>query len=157
MDGRLPSIPHLRRDNAKPPHISTVSVSVSFSLSSWHTSRKFGNQCPEHVEFNCPLLNTKLVSARATYPRRRAGAHARICTPVNPPPPQATRLQPTSNPQFANPVTIPAPVLPLEIPMYIHISRPYSTLYTLTPFPFPFLQSLPSLAVRTRSRPPPPS
>jgi hypothetical protein len=36
------------------------------------------------MEFNCPLLNTKLVSATATDPRRRAGAHARSCTPVNP-------------------------------------------------------------------------
>jgi hypothetical protein len=143
MDGGF--LPHLRRDDPKPPHISTVSVSVSLSSCKPLSSKK---QCPEPMEFNCPLLNTKPVSAAATDPRRRAGAHARSCTPVNPPPPQT--LQAPTSPRFVNPVTVPAPrAAPRNSQvLYIHIY----VVPALQLLPLPAITYCTSLAVCTRSR-----
>lgn len=95
-------LPHLRRDNAKPPHISTVSVSVSFSsCKPLAESQVIKKQCLEPRElFNCPLLNTKLVSAGATV-RFRADELEHMHAPalLSIPPPQVSRPQPTLNPQ----------------------------------------------------------
>ncbi|PMD66179.1 uncharacterized protein K444DRAFT_165375 [Hyaloscypha bicolor E] len=132
MDGGF--LPHLRRDDPKPPHISTVSVSVSLSSCKPLSSKK---QCPEPMEFNCPLLNTKPVSAAATDPRRRAGAHARSCTPVNP---SSAPNPPGSNqPSIREPRDCSrAPCCTSKFPGTVH---PHLR-STCTPTPFPFLPSL---------------
>jgi hypothetical protein len=117
--------PHLRRDNAKPPHISTVSVSVSFSSCKPLAESQVKNTMPRTqgiIQLSPSQHKTCFRRRYSTYPRRRAGAHARTCTPVNP---SAPSLQAPTNPQSPNPVTLPTPMyLTSTSPSYLALSTP---------------------------------
>jgi hypothetical protein len=125
-------LPHLRRDNAKPPHISTVSVSVSFSsCKPLAESQVKKNNASNPGNYSIVPFSTQNLFPQALQ-YVSAPTSWSTCTHLH----SCQSLRPKS--PGPNQPSIPEPrdSSHTHVP-YIHISLLPSTFYTLNSLPFP--------------------